>query len=153
MKLVHIVAPIYVNVLKEDEERSVVTETLISFQDIIQQVGPAVLRGDVARELATCLQALLTKQALCQTQDVDEETNEEGATLDEEEEAEIDALLIDAVADTISAMATVMQANFTPYFQVFFPLISKYYVRISFLFFSFLFPFLFFFLFFCCDDC
>jgi hypothetical protein len=130
MKLVNIVIPVYLTVLKDDEEKAVVTETCICFQDIIQQVGPAVLQGNAATELATCLQALLTKQAVCQSEEAQEEGNEEGATLDEEEEAEIDALLIDSVADTIAAMAVVMQGGFSPFFHVFFPLISKYYVRI-----------------------
>lgn len=128
MKLVHIVIPAYLTLLKEEPERAVVTEICISLQDVIHNIGPAVLQGGVANELAQHLQTLLTKQATCQTQDQEEEDNEEGATLDEEEEAEIDALLIDAAADVIAAMATAMQGSFAPYFSVFFGLILKYFV-------------------------
>ena len=117
--------------------RSVVTETCFFLQDIIIRLGPIALQEGVAPELGQAMQQLITKQAPCQTNDLDEQDDGEGTTLDEEEEAEIDALLIDAVADVIAAMATVMQANFVPYFAAFYPHIIKYFVSTSFLFESF----------------
>jgi len=129
-QMLQLVIPAYMHILTEEDERSVVSDTCQRFSDILTAVGPFALNG-VAESLGKALLDLLTKKAACQTVDVegDDESsaNPEEDAVDEEEEAELDALLIDSVADLIGAMAKAMQRDFLPYFQIFYPHIIKYF--------------------------
>lgn len=73
-------------------------------------------------EIAQHLRLILEKQAYCQ-----QELEDDEGLLDEDEQAEFDALLISAAADLVGALAGVLGPSFVPYAQVFLPHIAKYY--------------------------
>ena len=59
----------------------------------------------------------------CQTDQRDED-----GVLDDDEEAELDAKVVDVASDLVAAMALVIGPEFAEYFKVFLPHIKKYYV-------------------------
>lgn len=70
---------------------------------------------------------ILEQKAVCQ-QDPDQDEDEEAP----EETAEYDTMLISSAADLVTALATSLGADFTPLFNTFRPLVSKYYVSKNF---------------------
>lgn len=66
---------------------------------------------------------ILEQKALCQ-QDPDQDESDEPL----EDQAEFDSVLISSAGDLVAALANVLGSDFAPAFQIFFPLISKYYV-------------------------
>jgi hypothetical protein len=68
---------------------------------------------------------ILEQKAVCQ-QDPDQDETEEAP----EETAEYDTMLVSSAADLVTALATSLGADFTPLFNTFRPLVSKYYVSI-----------------------
>jgi hypothetical protein len=73
--------------------------------------------------IAQYILSLYEKRALCQLDNDDEEE-----LLDEDEEAEYDALLISVASDLVAALALVLGPDFASYFKVYLPHIAKYYV-------------------------
>lgn len=67
---------------------------------------------------------IFEKKAYCQQELADDE-----GLLDEDEQAEFDALLISAASDLVGALAVVLGPSFLPYAQVFIPYIAKYYKK------------------------
>lgn len=76
-------------------------------------------------EIARNLLDIFEKRSVCQ-QAYDEED-----FVDEDEEAESESLLIGAASDLVAALCEAIGEGFSSYFDVFLPLISKYYVCIS----------------------
>ena len=70
---------------------------------------------------------VLEQKALCQ-QDPDQDESEEAP----EDQAENDSVLISSAGDLVSALANTLGSDFARAFGTFFPLISKYYVSLSF---------------------
>jgi importin-4 len=66
---------------------------------------------------------LFEKKHPCQTDQGDED-----GVLEDDEEAEMDAKVIDQASDVVSAMTLVIGPAFAEYFKVFLPHIKKYYV-------------------------
>lgn len=75
-------------------------------------------------DIAAKLQLLFEKKAYCQQELADDE-----GLLEEDEQAEYDALLITGASDLVGALAAVLGANFVPYARVFIPHIAKYYKK------------------------
>jgi hypothetical protein len=75
-------------------------------------------------DIAAKLQLLFEKKAYCQQELADDE-----GLLEEDEQAEYDALLITGASDLVGALAAVLGASFVPYAQVFIPHIAKYYKK------------------------
>lgn len=73
--------------------------------------------------LALQLLEILKKEHVCQC----EQEDMEDISQEDDDQAEQDALVINAAADTISALSTVMGPSFSVYFRKFFPLVAKYY--------------------------
>lgn len=102
-----------------------ITETLkaVGPCGLVQQYEIQGSAQDHKDMLANQLLTILRQQHACQTCDiVDPEEQYE----DQDEIAELDALLISAAADCVAAMSVCMGPGFAPYFDHFFPLIKKY---------------------------
>ncbi|CAG8515602.1 454_t:CDS:10 [Diversispora eburnea] len=89
------------------------------------------LHENVANMVKVVMPTILTiwgdeecKKALCQEDNGDDE-----GLLDDEEEAECDALLINSTSDLVAAMASVMGVDFVPFFKEYLPYITKYYKK------------------------
>lgn len=65
---------------------------------------------------------IFEKRSICQ-QEYDEDDY-----IDEDEEAESESALIGAAADLVAALCEAIGEGFSSYFDVFLPLIAKYYV-------------------------
>jgi len=76
-------------------------------------------------EVSNLTLKLFEKTHPCQTDQGDED-----GVLDDDEEAELDAKVIDVASDLVAAMALVIGPEFAQYFKVFLPHIKKYYVSI-----------------------
>lgn len=68
---------------------------------------------------------ILEQKAYCQT-DPDQDESEEAP----EDSAELEGVLIGSACDLVSSMAIALGEKFQAAFQTFFPLITKYYVRV-----------------------
>ena len=68
---------------------------------------------------------ILEQKAFCQ-QDPDQDEEEEAP----EDSAEYDSVLISSAGDLVAALANALGADFSQAFNTFFPLISRYYVRV-----------------------
>ena len=73
-------------------------------------------------EIARNLLEIFEKRSVCQQAYDDEDF------VDEDEEAESESLLIGSAADLVAALCGAIGESFSSYFDVFLPLISKYYV-------------------------
>jgi hypothetical protein len=67
---------------------------------------------------------IFEKKAFCQQELADDE-----GLLDEDEQAEFDALLISSASDLVGALAAVLGENFVEYAKIFIPHIAKYYKK------------------------
>lgn len=108
------------------------TQCLQELTDALKTLGPVALAYSLVENgkstahadlLANQLLMILREQHACQCAEI-EDTDESD---DEDEIAELDALLISSSADCVAAMATCLGAGFAQYFSHFFPLIKKYF--------------------------
>jgi len=93
------------------------------FIDALKRCGPAII-ADYVDPIAQNILSLYEKKALCQLENDDDEE-----LLDEDEEAEFDALLISTASDLVVALASVLGPGFASYFKVYLPHITKYYKK------------------------
>ena len=77
-------------------------------------------------EVSNIAVQVLEQKALGQ-QDPDQNENEEPL----EDSAEYDSVLISSVGDLVAALATTLGADFSPAFNTFYPLVTRYYVCIK----------------------
>ncbi|KAL1920186.1 uncharacterized protein VTP21DRAFT_1332 [Calcarisporiella thermophila] len=119
--MIKIVTPAILHCLEEEEDKMVVVQICQEFASILKLVGPCIVAEHVDT-LCNLVLAILEKKAPCQ-QDEGEDV------LDEDEQAEHDAMVISGAADVIGALALALGPNFADYFKVFFPLIAKYYKK------------------------
>lgn len=75
-------------------------------------------------DIARYLLDIFEKRSICQ-QEYDEDDY-----IDEDEEAESESALIGAAADLVAALCEAIGEGFSSYFDVFLPLIAKYYVSV-----------------------
>ena len=127
----------------------VVAQTFNEYKDLLKETGPCIL-VDIAHfdALANVVLKVVEQQHLCQIEDLSdiEDDMDDGAPVskisprnpnssasatDEEDDdvAELDALLIKAAVDLVAAMAGALGADFAPYFERFQPLIGKYFKK------------------------
>jgi importin-4 len=125
-----------------DIARSVVAALCVGFAETINKVGPAFLEGSTyiffdislrtkllisgTDHISSIAVQILEQKAFCQ-QDPDQDEDEEAP----EDQAEYDSVLISSAGDLVAALANALGSDFLPAFTTFFPLISKYYVRVS----------------------
>ncbi|KAG9295040.1 hypothetical protein G9A89_017834 [Geosiphon pyriformis] len=105
------VFPEILTMWEEEESKMVVVQICQELNEVLKGCGPAVIADYVDQIANNCLQ-ILQKQAACQQDQEDEE-----GILDEDEEAEHDALLINACSDLVAAMALALGSDFASYFK------------------------------------
>ncbi|KAF9141348.1 hypothetical protein BGX30_004984 [Mortierella sp. GBA39] len=118
-----LVMPAILAVWDEEDEKMVVFQICNEMVETVRLCGPGIIAEHVG-DIAAKLQLLFEKKAYCQQELVDDE-----GLLEEDEQAEYDALLITGASDLVGALAAVLGASFVPYAQVFIPHIAKYYKK------------------------
>ncbi|KIY62189.1 ARM repeat-containing protein [Cylindrobasidium torrendii FP15055 ss-10] len=106
-----------------EDNKSVVSSLCVGFAETMNKVGPALVANHLDRVSEIAVQ-ILEQKAFCQ-QDPDQEEEEEAP----EDQAEYDSVLISSAGDLVSALASVLGADFAPAFGTFLPLIAKFYKK------------------------
>ncbi|CAB4443681.1 unnamed protein product [Rhizophagus irregularis] len=117
------VMPTILAIVNDEESKMVIVQLYQEFIDTLKQCGPAII-ADYVDPIAQNILSLYEKRALCQLDNDDEDE-----LIDEDEEAEYDALLISVASDFVAALALVLGPDFASYFKVYLPHITKYYKR------------------------
>ncbi|KAG6866559.1 hypothetical protein C0991_002044 [Blastosporella zonata] len=118
----HILIPL-LEMYETEDNKSVASSLCVGLAETITKVGPAFVEGHLETVCNIAIQ-ILEQKAFCQ-QDPDQDETEEAP----EDQAEYDSVLISSAGDLVSALAQALGADFTPAFNTFFPLISKYYKK------------------------
>lgn len=104
-----------------EDDKSVAASICQSLAEATTKVGPALITQSFETICGMCVK-ILSGKSLAQV-DPDQGEEEESA----EELAEMDSFLIGSCEDLVSALASVLGADFAPTFGQFLPLISQYY--------------------------
>ena len=107
----------------EEEDKNVVATLNTEIIDALRVMGPVLVAGHL-EPLAQHVLNLLEKKAPCQAE-LDME--EEGASEEDEDQAEYDAMVISTTADLIGMLSQAVGEQFSPCFKHFWPLLKKYY--------------------------
>ncbi|KAF9109703.1 hypothetical protein BGX27_007294 [Mortierella sp. AM989] len=118
-----LVIPAILAVWNDEDEKMVVVQICQEMVETVKLCGPGIIAENIGA-IAEQLKFIFEKKAYCQQELADDE-----GLLDEDEQAEFDALLISAASDLVGALADVLGASFVPYAQVFIPQIAKYYKK------------------------
>ncbi|KAF9567891.1 hypothetical protein EC968_003127 [Mortierella alpina] len=116
-----LVMPAILAVWDDEDDKMVVVQICQQMVETVRLCGPGIIAEKID-EIAQHLRLILEKQAYCQ-----QELEDDEGLLDEDEQAEFDALLISAAVDLVGALAGVLGPSFVPYANVFIPHIAKYY--------------------------
>jgi hypothetical protein len=138
-----LVIPAILAMWKDEDDRMVVVQICQELIQALKLMGPSIISErkchprchenpdlmsflllpfvDV-EEISQYILDIFEKKSVCQ-QAFDEED-----FVDEDEEAESESLLVGAAADLVAALCEVIGDGYSSYFDVFLPLISKYYV-------------------------
>ncbi|ORX55218.1 ARM repeat-containing protein [Hesseltinella vesiculosa] len=117
-----LVMPSIVRMWQEEDDRMVVVQICQELIQALKLMGPSIVADHLDEVAQLCLN-IFEKKSVCQ-QDFDDEDY-----VDEEEEAESEQLLISATSDLVVALCEVIGENFSSYFDIFLPLIAKYYKK------------------------
>ncbi|KAJ3276052.1 hypothetical protein HDV01_006222 [Terramyces sp. JEL0728] len=122
--------------LKDEEERYVVTQVLQQLGETLKITGPAAVYQAFAGESHTGSHLDLLANQLLSILEGEHPSqiglSSYGESLGQEDDenlAELDALTVSVAADTVGALAAAVGPQFVPYFERFFPAISKYYKK------------------------
>ncbi|KAG0199275.1 hypothetical protein BGX28_007434 [Mortierella sp. GBA30] len=116
-----LVMPAILAVWDDEDDKMVVVQICQQMVETVRLCGPGIV-ADKIDAIAEHVRLILEKQAYCQ-----QELEDDEGLLDEDEQAEFDALLISAASDLTGALAVVLGPSFVPYAKVFMPHIAKYY--------------------------
>ncbi|KAF9397952.1 hypothetical protein BGX21_008330 [Mortierella sp. AD011] len=122
-KLNSLVIPTIIAVWGDEDDKMVVVQICQEMIETVKLCGPGIVAENIG-SIAEQLKLIFEKKAYCQQELADDE-----GLLDEDEQAEADALLISAASDLVGALADVLGPSFVPYAQVFIPQIAKYYKK------------------------
>ncbi|KAF9105739.1 hypothetical protein BGX29_011522 [Mortierella sp. GBA35] len=118
-----LVMPAILSVWDEEDEKMVVFQICNEMVETVRLCGPGIIANHID-DIAEKLKLLFEKKAYCQ-----QELEDDEGLLEEDEQAEYDALLITGASDLVGALAAALGASFVPYAQVFIPHIAKYYKK------------------------
>ncbi|KAF8636402.1 hypothetical protein AX17_003584 [Amanita inopinata Kibby_2008] len=118
----HSLVPLF-DMYETEDNKTVVSSLLVGLAETINKIGPAFIEGHV-EHLCNMAVQVLSQKAPCQ-QDPDQDEAEEAP----EDQAEYDSVLISSAGDLVAALANAMGADFSPAFNTFCPLITKYYKK------------------------
>lgn len=112
-----------INLLKDEHDRSTVTEICRNIAETLKLCGPAIISaGPVIEEICAQVQIILRKQHICQL-DIEEEEEEQP---DLQESAEYDWILIDTAMDVSLGLAAALGPAYRELFTLFEKSILKY---------------------------
>jgi len=117
--IVQMVVPAVLKAWEEEDDRMVAVQIQQEFVEALKIMGPVVVAGNEAA-ICTQIQAIFENKAFCQQDQVDEE-----GAMDEDEQAEHEALLISAACDLIGTLALDLGPDFVSTFHVFLPYLMK----------------------------
>ncbi|KAF9586193.1 hypothetical protein BGW38_008731 [Lunasporangiospora selenospora] len=118
-----LVMPAILSGWEEEDDKMVVVQLCQDLTEVTKLCGPALI-SDHITTIAEHLKLIFEKKAFCQLELADDE-----GPLDEDEQAEFDALLISAASDVVGALAAVLGESFVPFAKVFIPYLTKYYKK------------------------
>ncbi|KAJ8521728.1 hypothetical protein ONZ45_g1611 [Pleurotus djamor] len=118
----HVMKPL-LEMCESEDNKSVMSGVCVGLAETLNKVGPAFVEGYLDEVCNIAIQ-ILEQKAFCQ-QDPDQDSEEEAP----EDQAEYDSVLISSAGDLVSALANTIGSDFDKAFNVFFPLISKYYKK------------------------
>ncbi|KAI7861966.1 armadillo-type protein [Spinellus fusiger] len=116
------VVPTVLLLWKDEQDKMVVLQICQELVQAVKLMGPCVI-ADCLEDITRNLLEIFEKRSLCQQNFDDEDF------VDEDEEAQSESLLIGAAADLVAALCEVVGEGFSSYFDVFLPLIAKYYKK------------------------
>ncbi|CAO3665897.1 unnamed protein product [Rhizopus microsporus] len=120
--MINVVIPTILSVWKEEDDKMVVVQICTELLQALKLMGPCVI-ADSLEEISRNVLDIFEKRSLCQ------QNYEEDDYVDEEEEAESESLLIGAAGDLVATICEVVGEGYSSYFDVFMPLIAKYYKK------------------------
>ncbi|KAF9916975.1 hypothetical protein BX616_002266, partial [Lobosporangium transversale] len=123
VQLNSLVMPAVLGIWQDEDEKMVVVQICQEMAEAIKLCGPGIIADHIG-EIAEQLKLIFEKKAYCQQELADDE-----GLLDEDEQAEFDALLISAASDLSGVLSAALGTSFVPYAQVFIPHIAKYYKK------------------------
>ncbi|OMO60738.1 Armadillo-like helical [Corchorus capsularis] len=109
---------IYIKTMTEDDDKEVVAQACTSIADIIKDYGYMALESYMS-QLVDATLTLLREESACQQ-------IEEGSDIDDDDDAEHDEILMDAVSDLLPAFAKSMGSHFAPIFAKLFEPLMKF---------------------------
>lgn len=113
-----------INLLKDEHDRSTVTEICRNIAETLKLCGPAIISaGPAVEDICAQIQIILRKQHTCQL-DLEEEEDEEQPDL--QESAEYDWILIDTAMDVSLGLAAALGPAYRELFTLFEKPILKY---------------------------
>ncbi|XP_031381513.1 importin-4 isoform X1 [Punica granatum] len=116
-ELLGTVMNIYVKAMNEDDDKEVVAQVCTDIADIVKECRYAAVEPYMPQIVDSTLQ-LLQEQSACQQIESDNE--------DDEDDAEHDEILMDAVSDLLPAFAKAMGSHFAPIFAKLFDALMKF---------------------------
>ncbi|KAI7878296.1 ARM repeat-containing protein [Lichtheimia hyalospora FSU 10163] len=120
--MIDVVLPTVLAVWQDEDDRMVVVQLCQEMIQALKLMGPSIVAKHV-EDIARYLLDIFEKRSICQ-QEYDEDDY-----IDEDEEAESESALIGAAADLVAALCETIGEGFSSYFDVFLPLIAKYYKK------------------------
>ncbi|KAG1472937.1 hypothetical protein G6F56_001242 [Rhizopus delemar] len=120
--MIKVVIPTILAVWKEEDDKMVVVQVCTELVQALKLMGPSVVAENL-EDISRNALDIFEKRSLCQ------QTYEEDDYVDEEEEAESESLLIGAAGDLVATLCGVVGESYSSYFDVFMPLIAKYYKK------------------------
>ncbi|XP_070574661.1 importin-4-like [Ptychodera flava] len=118
-KLLNDSVPSIIEIINTDQDRTVVMATLETTSEMLKVIGGSVVADENhLNALTTSVRNVLQKKTMCQGEE------EEDDFVDDEQQAEYDAMLIECAGDVVPALAGAMGGQrFAPYFAGFLPLL------------------------------
>ncbi|KAG1647193.1 hypothetical protein G6F44_000087 [Rhizopus delemar] len=120
--MIKVVIPTILTLWKEEDDKMVVVQVCTELVQALKLMGPSIV-AESLEEISRNVLDIFEKRSLCQ------QSYEEDDYVDEEEEAESESLLIGAAGDLVATLCEVIGEGYSSYFDVFLPLIAKYYKK------------------------
>ncbi|KAI8380680.1 armadillo-type protein [Blakeslea trispora] len=117
-----IIIPTVLSMWKDEDDKMVVVQICQELIQSLKLMGPSII-AEHLEEISRNVLDIFEKRSICQ------QSYDEDDFVDEEEEAESESLLISAAGDLVATLCEVVGEGYSSYFDVFMPLIAKYYKK------------------------
>ncbi|KAI9485167.1 MAG: armadillo-type protein [Benjaminiella poitrasii] len=117
-----VILPTVLSMWKDEDDKMVVVQICQELIHSLKLMGPSII-ADHVEEISRNVLEIFEKRSICQ------QSYDDDDFVDEEEEAESESLLIGAAGDLIATICETVGESYSSYFDVFMPLIAKYYKK------------------------